>query len=177
MRKKAWLAFALVMISAVALFTVACAQKAVQTQPVSTTVPEVEKAPAGEAEQAGQLMEERLRADAAEAAFVGENVQFAFDSFVLSDEAKRILNGKADYLRANPDISVTVEGHCDDRGTDAYNVALGGRRAESVKIFLVDLGIGSNRLNTVSYGEERPIAAGHNEAAWSRNRRAQFAID
>jgi len=180
MRKSAWLAVSLVMVLAVALFTASCAKKAVQTQPVSTAEPEVQAAPdksAGEADEAGRLIEEQLRADAAETAFVTENVHFAFDSSALSNEARRIIKGKADYLRANPEIKVTVEGHCDDRGTDAYNIALGERRAESVKIFLVDLGIGSHRLNTVSYGKERPIVAGNNEDSWARNRRAQFVIN
>ena len=70
-----------------------------------------------------------------------------------------------------------MEGHCDDRGTSEYNIALGERRAESVRMFLVNLGIDTNRLNTVSYGEERPIAMGHNEASWATNRRAQFVIN
>ncbi|MHC4609139.1 MAG: peptidoglycan-associated lipoprotein Pal, partial [Planctomycetota bacterium] len=132
--------------------------------------------------QAGRLEEDRLRVEAAareaaERAFLNESIHFGFDSFVLSDQARQILNSKADYLRLNPDIAITVEGHCDDRGTDAYNSTLGERRAESVTMFLVDLGIGTNRLNTVSYGEERPIAIGHNEASWAKNRRAQFAIN
>ena len=84
---------------------------------------------------------------------------------------------KAEYLRANLGVTVTVEGHCDERGTDAYNKALGDRRAESVKNFLVSLGISANRLNTVSYGEERPIAIGQNEASWAKNRRTQFVIN
>lgn len=108
---------------------------------------------------------------------MNENIYFAFDSSVLSDQAQQILNSKADYLSTNPDITITVEGYCDDRGADAYNIALGERRAESGKIFLVGLGIGTNRLNTVSYGEERPIAMGQNEASWAKNRRAQFVIN
>ena len=71
----------------------------------------------------------------------------------------------------------TVEGHCDNRGTEAYNIALGERRAESVKNFLVDLGISANRLKTISYGEERPIAMGQDEASWAKNRRAQFMVN
>jgi peptidoglycan-associated lipoprotein len=81
---------------------------------------------------------------------------------------------KAEYLRTDLGVTVTVEGHCDERGTDAYNMTLGERRAESVKNFLVSLGISANRLNTFSYGEERPIAMGQNEASWAKNRRAQF---
>jgi peptidoglycan-associated lipoprotein len=106
-----------------------------------------------------------------------ENINFAFDSAVLSDNARQILNRKADYLRTYPGINVTVEGHCDERGTEAYNIALGERRAQSVKNFLVNLGISTDRLNTVSYGEERPVDKGHNEASWAKNRRAQFVIN
>jgi len=185
MKKNVWLAIVLVMILPAMFFTVSCTKKVVQTEPVSTTQPEVSKASdrsAEEAEQARQPQEDRLRAEAATreaagTAFVSENIHFSFDSSVLSDQAQQILNSKADYLRVNSDVTVTVEGHCDARGTEAYNIALGEKRAESVKNFLVDLGISANRLNTISYGEERPIAMGQDEASWAKNRRAQFAVN
>jgi peptidoglycan-associated lipoprotein len=185
MRKNLWLAIALLMILPVMFFTASCAKKVVQSEPLPPTQPEVSKATdrsAEKAEQAGQLQEDRLRAEAdareaAGTAFVDENIHFAFDSAVLSEQAQQILNSKADYLRTNSSVTVTVEGHCDDRGTNDYNIALGERRAESVKNFLVDLGISTNRLNTTSYGEERPIAMGQNEASWAKNRRAQFVIN
>jgi peptidoglycan-associated lipoprotein len=185
MRKKGCLVIALVMILPVVFFSASCTKKVVQTEPVATTPPEVSKASDGtaeEAEQAGQLQENRLREkeaahEAAGAAFVIENIHFSFDSSVLSDQAQQILNSKADYLRTNSGVTVTVEGHCDERGTEAYNIALGERRAESVKNFLVDLGISANRLNTISYGEERPIAMGQDEASWAKNRRAQFMVN
>jgi len=179
MRKNVWLAIALVMILPAMLFTVSCSKKVMQTEPVSTTQPDVQKA---SDDQSGRLQEDRLRAEAAareaaRTAFVNENIHFAFDSFVLSDQAQRILNSKADYLNTNSGVTVTVEGHCDDRGTETYNIALGERRAESVKKFLVDLGVSANQLNTVSYGEERPIAMGQDEVSWAKNRRAQFVIN
>jgi peptidoglycan-associated lipoprotein len=186
MRNKGWLAIALVTMLTVMIFTASCAsKKVVRSEPVSKTEPEVQKAPDRPAEEANpdkRLEEERLRAEAAarEAAlnaFVGENIHFAFDSSLLSDLARQILVGKAEYLRTNPDITVTVEGHCDERGTSEYNIALGDRRAESVKRYLADLGIGTKRLNTVSYGEERPIATGHDEDSWAKNRRAQIVIN
>lgn len=191
MKNKGWLAIALVMILPVMLFTASCSKKVVQSQQESMTGPEVRKAPDRPAEEAkkpdGRLEEDRLRTEAAAreaaarkaalAAFVGENIHFAFDSFLLSDQARQILVSKAEYLRTNPEITVTVEGHCDDRGTSEYNIALGERRAESVKRYLGDLGIGTHRLNTVSYGEERPIAMGHDEDSWAKNRRAQFVIN
>ena len=83
----------------------------------------------------------------------------------------------APWLRANPTATVTIEGHCDNRGTNEYNLALGDRRAYSAKIFLIDLGIAESRMQTISYGEERPLDPGENEDAWTKNRRAHFVID
>ena len=170
MRNNFWLTSASVMILPLLLFTASCAKKVVQSELVATNEPEVQKEPE-------KSVEETPAVKATEPAFVNENIYFTFDSSALSEEARQILNEKADYLRTNPDVTMTVEGHCDDRGTEAYNMALGERRAESVKQFLVDMGVGTNRLKTVSYGEERPIVMGHNEAAWARNRRAQFDIN
>lgn len=191
MRNKGWSPVALAMVLPAMLLMASCAKKVVQTrtetqtQPLAMTQPEAQKAPDRPAEEAkpdGRLEEVRLRAESASrlaalTAFVGENIHFAFDSSLLSDQARQTLINKAKYLRTNPEITVTVEGHCDDRGTNAYNLALGERRAESVKMFLVDQGIGTNRLNTVSYGAKRPIATEHDEASWAENRRAQFVIN
>jgi len=185
MRKSVWLAIVLAMILPAMLFTTSCSKKMVQTEPIPAAQSEVPKASdrsAVNAEQAGQQQEDRLRMEAAAreaagTAFVEENIYFTFDSAILSDQARHILNSKADYLRTYPGVAVTVEGYCDERGTDAYNIALGERRAQSVKDFLVNLGISTNRLNAVSYGEERPVAMGHNEASWAKNRRAQFVIN
>lgn len=115
-------------------------------------------------------------AGAAKAAFVDEDIHFAFDSFLLDAEAERILGEKAVWLQDNDGVSVQIEGHCDERGTSAYNLALGERRANTVQQYLTVLGIAPNRLSTISYGEEYPLDDGHNEAAWSRNRRAHFVI-
>jgi peptidoglycan-associated lipoprotein len=187
MRKKVCLAVALGVILIVVLLVASCSKQVARTQsvPVPTAEPKDQKTPErsdGEDELAGLFEEDSLRAEsiareAAEKTFINENIHFAFNSSLLSDLARQILNSKADYLRANPDITITVEGHCDDRGTDIYNLTLGEQRAVSVKKFLVALGIGTNRLDTISYGEERPIAMGHNEASWARNRRAQFVIN
>ena len=84
---------------------------------------------------------------------------------------------KAEWLINNSDVAVTIEGHCDERGTNEYNLALGERRAASAKTFLMDLGIAGSRLNTISYGEERPVDPGHNEEAWAKNRRGHFTIN
>jgi len=104
-----------------------------------------------------------------------EPVRFAFDSYALTDEARSSLQRLAECLRQNR-VTVTLEGHCDERGTEEYNMALGERRASAVKRYLVNLGIEENRLRTVSYGKERPVAYGHNEEAWAQNRRVEFVI-
>lgn len=108
---------------------------------------------------------------------IAEDVYFSYDSAALSSAAQDALRRKAEWLRSYPNVSVIIEGHCDERGTNAYNMALGDRRAESVKTFLANLGISRPRMTTISYGEERPAVRGHNEAAWSKNRRAHFVLE
>ncbi len=108
--------------------------------------------------------------------FINEYIYFDYDSAALTPQAQDILRRKAAWLRKYPGKSVIIEGHCDERGTTEYNLALGDRRAEAVRKFLVTLGIASSRMTTISFGEERPIDPGHNEAAWRKNRRAQFVI-
>jgi peptidoglycan-associated lipoprotein len=108
--------------------------------------------------------------------FMNQDVLFAFDSFTLSNEAKSVLERKASWLAENPQVKAQIEGHCDERGTTDYNLALGERRAHAAKQFLVALGINAGRLSTISYGEESPVDPSHSEAAWSRNRRAHFVI-
>ncbi len=110
-------------------------------------------------------------------AFENEDIYFAFDSAALSQEAQAVLRKKAAFLKAHPNVRVTIEGHCDERGTNEYNLALGEARAKAAKAFLVDLGIASERLATISYGEERPIVRGSTEEAWAKNRRAHFVIE
>jgi peptidoglycan-associated lipoprotein len=113
---------------------------------------------------------------ATRSSFVSEDIYFEFDSAALVPEAREVLKRKAEFLRSNPTISVIVEGHTDDRGTVAYNLALGERRASSAMSFLVDLGIPASRLAPVSYGKEKPANPGHNETAWAANRRVHFEI-
>jgi peptidoglycan-associated lipoprotein len=103
-------------------------------------------------------------------------VYFELDSDQLTAETQERLRTKAAILRANPSLELRVEGHADERGSTEYNIALGERRAESVRTFLAGYGIPANRLSTISYGKERPVVEGSNEAAWSRNRRAEFAV-
>ena len=109
-------------------------------------------------------------------AFQSENIYFDYDRAELKSEARAILTKKAEWLRKNPGFSVRIEGHCDERGTNEYNLALGERRAEAAWKFMNALGISGRRLTTVSYGEEKPAAMGHNESAWSKNRRDEFKL-
>jgi len=103
-----------------------------------------------------------------------QRVHFDFDQFTLSAEARDILTANAAYLQANSGVRVRIEGHCDERGSDEYNLALGERRAQAAKDYLESLGVAADRLETISYGEELPLDAGHDEAAWAKNRRAEF---
>jgi len=101
-------------------------------------------------------------------------VHFGYDSFQLDDAARAALDANAKLLRDNPGLSVSVDGHCDERGTVEYNQALGQKRAEAVQQYLSDQGIPSTRFRVISYGKERPVDEGHDEAAWARNRRVEF---
>ncbi len=107
---------------------------------------------------------------------VGDRVFFEFDRYSIKPEARQILVKQAAWMKKFPSLIFTIEGHCDERGTREYNLALGERRANSVKDYLVVLGINPNRLKTLSYGKERPVALGSNEQAWSQNRRAVTVV-
>ncbi len=104
------------------------------------------------------------------------DVNFDFDRYDLRPDVREILKGHAAWLKANPQVKVEIEGHCDERGTNEYNLALGAKRAESVKRYLMDLGIAPSTLSTISYGEELPLCKEQNEACWAKNRRAHFVV-
>ena len=114
---------------------------------------------------------------ARELARVGTTVLFGFDSAQLSSEAQRILDRQVAFLQANPSTRIVIGGHADERGTREYNLALGERRASSVRDYLVAKGINAARLHIISYGKERPKAVGSNEEAWRQNRRAESALN
>jgi peptidoglycan-associated lipoprotein len=105
-----------------------------------------------------------------------ENIYFDFDESVIREDAKPVLLIVASYLKNNPKYKLIIEGHCDERGTSEYNMALGQRRADATRAYLLNLGIPTSRLTTVSYGKERPLLPGHDEEAWSKNRRAVFVL-
>jgi peptidoglycan-associated lipoprotein len=108
---------------------------------------------------------------------VGDRVFFDFDKSVIKPEGQQTLQRQAQWLQKYPNVTVTVEGHCDDRGTREFNLALGERRASSVRNALVALGVSANRIKTISYGKERPAVLGDNEAAWAQNRRGVTVIN
>ena len=199
MKKRTWIILAMLFILPAMLFTVSCAKKTVVAEPAVTDTSaaddaarqaELEKQQ--ELERQKQLEEERLAAERAEQLkqdamardlmmaknrFLNENVYFDFDDASLDYQAQELLKQKAMWLRDNPEASVVIEGHCDERGTNAYNLALGERRADSAKTFLVNLGIAGTRLTTISYGEEKPVDMGQNEESWAKNRRAAFVLE
>ena len=121
-------------------------------------------------------MEQAEKAKDALVQDVKEPIHFAFDSYELSSDARAALKNKAAVLEDNPDWRVVIEGHCDERGTDEYNLALGERRARAAYEFLVLLGIDADRLSIISYGEEKPVDPDHTEAAWAKNRRDEFRV-
>jgi peptidoglycan-associated lipoprotein len=108
---------------------------------------------------------------------VGDRVFFDFDKSSIKPEGQQTLQRQAQWLAKYPNVTVTVEGHCDDRGTREYNLALGERRASSVRNALVALGVQAGRIKTISYGKERPAVLGDNEAAWAQNRRGVTVIN
>ncbi|WP_316354655.1 peptidoglycan-associated lipoprotein Pal [Candidatus Trichorickettsia mobilis] len=106
----------------------------------------------------------------------GDRVFFAFDSSSISPHSKEVLHKQSEWLKKHPHVKATIEGHADERGTREYNLALGERRAEAARKFLVHNGIEAGRLDTVSYGKERPAVIGNDEKAWSQNRRSVTSI-
>jgi len=188
--QKHWTIFALALMALVIFSFTACSKTKISSDPSTTTSAEDEARKRAE-EEARQkaLREENLREESLSeqqakermeserSMFENDDIYYEFDSIRLSPEAQEILTQKAAWLRKNPRATVTIEGHCDDRGTNEYNLALGEGRAQSARAFLVDLGIKDSRLTTISYGEERPIATGQNEEDWAKNRRAHFVIE
>jgi peptidoglycan-associated lipoprotein len=105
-----------------------------------------------------------------------KDIHFGYDKYEIRGEDEEILKENAAFLKKNPKMKIQIEGHCDERGTAEYNLALGERRANHTKKYLVSLGITSDRISTISYGEERPLDPGHNDGAWGKNRRAHIVV-
>jgi peptidoglycan-associated lipoprotein len=196
MHKTVWRYLVLLLVIPGLLATVSCTKKEVQSQP-GVTSPSADEQAAMEAakekaemERQKKLAEEQRMQEQALAAqraaeqakmeaknaFLNDDVHFDFDSDTLTMDAQDLLKDKAQWLMDNPDAHAVIQGNCDERGSNAYNLALGDRRALAAKNFLVTLGISANRLTTISYGEEKPLDPGHNEAAWAKNRRDHFVL-
>jgi peptidoglycan-associated lipoprotein len=190
MNHKNWAFLVFVLIIFVGFLAPSCGKKELKSEPVMSEDEArrraEEEARKREQERQAAIREEELKEDqlrteserfqSAREMFENEDILFEFDSASLSVEAQEILRAKAAWLRENPRARVMIEGHCDERGTNEYNLALGDRRAFSSKSFLVDLGIADSRLTTISYGEERPLDSRSTEDAWAQNRRAHFVI-
>lgn len=193
MRKsRAWI-LAAIMLAMLLALGVSCAKKKVtmEAEP-SQEMGESQQAAEDEAarreaeearmrEQRAREERQRMEAtgmaeEARRQAFEVENIHFDFDKYVLTPQAMMILDEKAAYLREHPGMRVLIEGHCDERGSNEYNLALGDRRGNSAKNYLVKSGVSESRLTTISYGEEQPLCMQGSEHCWSRNRRAQFSI-
>jgi peptidoglycan-associated lipoprotein len=175
--------WSLIFVTTLMVLTTGCAQK---TTPTSTTQMGAVGASGPSPEEIRAREEEERRRRIAESQLaprpttmapgtqVMDTVYFEFDQAALSDLAKETLVRNAEWLRANPNARVQVEGNADERGTPEYNLALGERRAAAVKSYLSSLGVEGSRLVTISYGEERPADPGHGEEAWEKNRRVDF---
>ena len=192
MRKsRAWI-FGAIMLAMLLALGVSCAKKQVTMETQEMAADESQQsaedeAARREAEEARmreqRAREARQREDASsmseaarKAAFEDEDIHFDFDKYVLTPQAMMILDDKAAYLREHAGVRVLVEGHADDRGSNEYNLALGDRRANSAKNYLVKSGVAESRITTISYGEEQPLCMQQAESCWSRNRRGHFSL-
>jgi len=125
---------------------------------------------------AGRQMDE-IRAEQAASSAAGlRDVYFGYDSWTISEEGRQALGRDAEWMKSNPSTMIKVEGHCDERGTAAYNLVLGEKRAKAVRNYLVELGVGANRLSVVSYGKERPFCNEHAESCYQQNRRGHLVV-
>ncbi len=196
MKNRVWMNVIMAILVAGLFFTVSCAKKTVVTdvetiEDVDKTKADAEaKAQADAEAEAARIAQEQLDDQmaaekaakeavvmAAKDRFVNLDISFEYDSSVLNNLAKSTLKEKAAWMKANSGVSVAIEGHCDERGTTDYNLALGERRANAAKAYLINLGISASRMSTISYGEEKPMAYGSSESAFQKNRRAHFVIE
>jgi peptidoglycan-associated lipoprotein len=158
-----------------------------QAKPAPVTLPGEERVadeivvakaePSSEAAQASKQRTQEMQMEQAATTKAGlEDVFFAFDSWQIRDEGKQALGANAQWLKTNEGKSVTVEGHCDERGTQAYNLVLGEKRAKAVRSYLVDLGVDAKRLAVTSYGKDRPFCREHSEDCYQQNRRGHLVL-
>ncbi len=174
-----------VMLFVLTLLASGCAKKAVQEEGTNDTTTQTQEVQEQQpADVSDTSVVDNSAYDAAAAARAAERaasqglvqIHFDFDQYVLTDDAKSTLVGNAGLLRAAPAVKVLIEGHCDERGSDEYNLALGEKRALATKNYLVSLGVAAERLAIISYGEEKPVDPAHTKEAWAKNRRADFKV-
>ena len=175
--KRSWLTTLVVLVIGFGLLITGCAKKEPMQKAEETKPPQVvtELAPAPEPPKMETPVSMPNLADEMKA-FEDKDIHFDFDRFDLKPEDIDILNDKASFLKAHPDLKIRIEGNCDERGTTEYNLALGDRRAKAAQDYLVEQAIAKERISTISYGKERPLDPGHNEEAWAKNRRDHFVI-
>ncbi|MEW6184571.1 MAG: peptidoglycan-associated lipoprotein Pal [Thermodesulfobacteriota bacterium] len=176
------------------MFLLSCSKKEIKSQGIVSKPPasvdeEAEKAKKRVRIKEQELSEQELREKALreeearrlktasdKARFESEDVYFEFDQYILSDEAKKNLDKKAQWMKQFPGAKALIEGHCDERGSAEYNLALGQKRADAVMQYMVSLGINAERLSTISFGKEKPLDSRSSEEAWTKNRRAHFVL-
>lgn len=168
---------------AILFAVVGCAPKAVEVTPKPTVTTPQDRA-LTDAERAKIIEEELARAERdrllreqERLASILQDVNFDFDSYTINSSELPKIEGVGSWMRQEREVRILIEGHCDERGTVEYNLALGQKRAEVVKDYLLKMGISGNRIRTVSYGKEIPVDPGSSEGAWAKNRRAHFRID
>ena len=155
---------------------VEAAKEEVVTREEEAKIERLKELEAAKKEEAEGIDEEKAWMERRAAKFEAESIYFDFDKSFIKLEYRPVLHEKAAFLKDYPEMNVRIEGNCDERGTNEYNLALGERRANSAKNFLVSLGIAADRIVIISYGEERPRGLGHNEDSWSQNRRDDFVL-
>ncbi len=197
MKRNVWMIGSLAIIcSFMFIFAAGCAKAPVVKEEVAlqegesviataeTAPAKVEEVVAAPKEEAKKVVEDQgmtekalWEALLAEAAmYKDRDIYFAFDRYDLNQESRQNLGRLANWILIHEEFEVTIEGHCDERGTTEYNLALGERRAEAAKAYIINLGVDIGKVATISYGEELPLDPGHNEGAWSKNRRGHFLV-
>jgi peptidoglycan-associated lipoprotein len=174
MKKKIQFGALIVLVSLLAACASKPPAKAPEPAPAPTpaqTTPAAPQKSAAELEAEAKMAQEDLKR---QQLLSEERIYFAYDSTAIDEPSRAIVEAHSIYIMDNPDVTVNLEGHCDERGTREYNLALGERRAQSVQKFMIAFGVPAERIKVASFGEEKPADAGHDESAWRKNRRAEL---
>lgn len=171
-----------ILLVALLIVAVGCAPKAVQTTPPVTSTTQdrslSDKDRAGiSEEELAKAERDRLLREQERLAGILKDIHFDFDSYAVNSSELPKIEGVGSFMKQDRSVRLIIEGHCDERGTVEYNLALGQKRAEAVKDYLLKLGIETGRIRTISYGKEVPVESGKSEEAWAKNRRAHFKVD